>query len=136
MNLLKAINNPVALRNRSPTQKTATTIMQTGSLVTGHKQIQAEKLSCVFACMDIRSNDLACLPNYVINRYSKKRDPEHPVLFLLNIRPNAMMSPFDRRKLLAYSVDATGNAFDWIIRNPLTGRPEELIPLTGDLVQL
>ena len=134
MNILEAINNPLT-RNRSPTKTVQPTIVQTGALVTGGRQTQAEKLSCVFSCMDIRSNDLACLPNYVINRYTKERKPEHPALFLLNIRPNAMMSPFDRRKLLAYSVDATGNAFDWIIRNPATGRPEELIPLTGDLVQ-
>ena len=134
MNLLKAINNPLT-RNRSPTGKATPTIVQTGSLVGGRVQTQAEKLSCVFSCMNIRSNDLACLPNYVINRYSKERDPVHPVLALLNIRPNAMMTPFDRRKLLAYSVDATGNAFDWILRDPATGRPAELIPLTGDLVQ-
>ena len=134
MNLLKAINNPLT-RNRSPTGKAAQTIVQTGSLVGGRVQTQAEKLSCVFSCMNIRSNDLACLPNYVINRYDKRRDPIHPVLALLNIRPNAMMTPFDRRKLLAYSVDATGNAFDWILRDPATGRPAELIPLTGDLVQ-
>lgn len=134
MNLLKAINNPLT-RNRSPTNKTTPTIVQTGALVSGRRQTQAEKLSCVFSCMDIRSNDLACLPNYVINRYDHKRNPKHPVLLLLNIRPNARMSPFIRRKLLAYSVDATGNAYDWILRNPATGRPEELIPLTGDLVQ-
>lgn len=134
MNILKAINNPVRLRNRSPTGKTQT-IVQTGSLVGGRVQTQAEKLSCVFSCMNIRSNDLACLPNYVINRYDKERNPLHPVLILLNIRPNTMMTPFDRRKLLAYSVDATGNAFDWILRDPATGRPYELIPLTGDLVQ-
>lgn len=134
MNILKAINNPLT-RNRSPTEKVAQTIVQTGSLVGGRVQTQAEKLSCVFSCMNIRSNDLACLPNYVINRYSKERDPIHPVLALLNIRPNVMMTPFDRRKLLAYSVDATGNAFDWILRDPATGRPAELIPLTGDLVQ-
>lgn len=135
MNLLKAINNPAGLRNRSPTGKTTPAILQTGSLVGGRVQAQAEKLSCVFSCMNIRSNDLACLPNYVINRYDKQRNPEHPALFLLNIRPNSMMTPFDRRKLLAYSVDATGNAYDWILRNPATGRAEELIPLTGDLVQ-
>ena len=134
MNLLKAINNPLT-RNRSPTGKTAPTIVQTGSLVGGRVQTQAEKLSCVFSCMNIRSNDLACLPNYVINRHSKARNHMHPVLILLNIRPNTMMTPFDRRKLLAYSVDATGNAFDWILRDPTTGRPAELIPLTGDLVQ-
>lgn len=143
MNILDAINKPLALdpvnspfaRNRSPTAKKGPTIMQTGPLVSGARVSNAEKLSCVFACMDIRSNDLACLPNYVTNRYTKKRNPEHPALFLLNIRPNARMSPFIRRKLLAYSIDATGNAYDWILRNPATGRPEELIPMTGDLVQ-
>ena len=134
MNILRAVNNPLT-RNRSPTANTPAAIVQTGPLIAGRRQTQAEKLSCVFACMDIRSNDLACLPNYVINRYTKERDPRHPALVLLNIRPNSMMSPFDRRKLLAYSVDATGNAYDWILRNPATGRPEELIPLTGDLVQ-
>lgn len=134
MNLLKAINKPLT-RNRSPTAKQAPTILQAGPLVAGRRLNNAEKLSCVFAAMDIRSNDLACLPNYVINRYDHERNPKHPVLFLLNIRPNARMSPFIRRKLLAYSVDATGNAYDWILRNPATGRPEELIPLTGDLVQ-
>lgn len=134
MNLLKAINNPLT-RNRSPTAKQAPTVLQTGPLVAGKRLNNAEKLSCVFSAMDIRSNDLACLPNYVINRYDHERNPRHPILFLLNIRPNARMSPFIRRKLLAYSVDATGNAYDWILRNPATGRAEELIPLTGDLVQ-
>lgn len=134
MNVLRAINNPLLPRNRSPTGHTPT-IVHTGPLASGRRSTSAEKLSCVFSCMDIRSNDLACLPNYVINRYTKARSPDHPVLFLLNIRPNVRMSPFVRRKLLAYSVDATGNAYDWILRNPSTGRAEELIPLTGDLVQ-
>ena len=75
MNFLKAINNPVRLRNRSPTGNGMPTIVQTGSLVGGRVQTQAEKLSCVFSCMNIRSNDLACLPNYVINRFDKKRKP-------------------------------------------------------------
>ena len=135
MNLLKAINNPVRLRNRSPTAKQPTTVLRTGPVVAGKRLTNAEKLSCVFSAMDMRSNDLACLPNYIINRYDHERNPRHPILFLLNIRPNARMSPFIRRKLLAYSVDATGNAYDWILRNPATGRVEELIPLTGDLVQ-
>ena len=135
MNLLKVMNNPVRLRNRSPTNKAMQAVVRTGSLVSGSGPTQAEKLSCVFACMNIRSNDLGSLPNYVINRHSKERNHMHPILFLLNIRPNTMMTPFDRRKMLAYSIDATGNAFDWILRNPATGRPEELIPLTSDLVQ-
>lgn len=134
MNLLKALASPWPGMPRSPTKSMPPEIIQTTPLISGSRHTQAEKLSAVFSCMDIRSNDLGCLPNYVINRYTKERDPEHPVLALLNIRPNARMSPFVRRKLLAYSVDATGNAYDWILRNPATGRPEELIPLTGDLV--
>ena len=121
MNLLKAINNPLT-RNRSPTAKQPTTVLQTGPVAAGKRLTNAEKLSCVFSAMDMRSNDLACLPNYVINRYDHERNPKHPILFLLNIRPNARMSPFIRRKLLAYSVDATGNAYDWILRNPATSR--------------
>lgn len=135
MNLLKTIAAPWPSRNRSPTGSALPQIIQTAPLAGGARQTQAEKLSAVFSCMDIRSNDLGCLPNYVINRYTKERDPQHPVLTLLNIRPNARMSPFVRRKLLAYSVDATGNAYDWILRDPATGRPVELIPLTGDLVR-
>lgn len=135
MSFLKTIAAPWPSRIRAPTNASPPQIIQTEPLLSGTRKTQAEKLSAVFGCMDIRSNDLACLPNYVINRYSKERDPRHPVLALLNIRPNAMMSPFIRRKLLAYSVDATGNAYDWIFRDPATGRPEELIPLTGDLVR-
>lgn len=132
MNLLKIINSPAYNRVRSPTGKQPA-IIHSGPLVGGFPS-NAEKLSAVFACMEIRSNDLGSLPNYIINRETKERWTDHPILELLNVRPNLWMTPLVRRKLLSYSIDNTGNAYDWILRNPSTGQPEELIPLTGDLV--
>ena len=132
MNLIKALHTPVYARVRSPTAAPAA--IPTGAIM-GSISTNAEKLSAVFACIEIRSNDIASLPNYVSNRFDKKRSAEHPVLFLLNVRPNARMTPFVRRKLLARSIYTTGNAYDWILRNPKTGEPEELIPLVGTLVQ-
>lgn len=131
MNILKTINTPAFAKVRSPTG--GREIIATAPM--GAISTDAEKLSAVFGCMEIRSNDIGCLPSYLINRYDKQRDPKHPILFLLNIRPNVRMTPFTRRKLIRYSVYTTGNAYDWIFRNPNTGEVEELIPLTGNLVQ-
>lgn len=136
MDFLTALNSPFGARVRSPTNGAAPTIVQTGPLISGGGvYTNAEKLSAVYACMDIRSSDIGSLPNYVINRYTKERNPEHSVLSLLNVRPNVRMTPFTRRKLLEYSVYVTGNAYDWIIRDPITRRATELIPMTGDLVR-
>lgn len=134
MNLLDALNSPFGARVRSPTVNKSPTIIQTGAFA-GSRCTEAEKLSTVYACINIRSGDIASLPNYVINRYTKERDPTHPALALLNVRPNVRMTPLARRKLLEYSIAVTGNAYDWIIRDPITRRPVELIPMTGDLVQ-
>lgn len=134
MTFLEALNSPFGARVRSPTVDKSPTIIQTGSFA-GTRCTEAEKLSTVYACVNIRSGDIASLPNYVINRYTKERDPKHPALALLNVRPNVRMTPFARRKLLEYSIAVTGNAYDWIIRDPITRRAVELIPMTGDLVQ-
>jgi HK97 family phage portal protein len=95
----------------------------------------ARKLSAVFAAVDIRSNALATLPAYVMDNNNRERIA-HPILELLSIRPNEAMTPAVRKKLLEESVLLTGNAYDWIIRDPATGRPKELIPVPGHLVQV
>ena len=135
MSFLKMING---VGNRSPTVdrgRRKPVIVSTTAGNFGGAYTEAEKLSAVYACMDIRSGDVASLPNYLINRYTKERQPEHDILYLLNVRPNVRMSAFTRRKLLEYSIYVTGNAYDWIIRDRKTRRPVELVPLTGDLVQ-
>lgn len=95
----------------------------------------AQKLSAVYGAVEIRSDDLSCLPNYVLDTRTRKR-VSHPILFLLNVRPNARMTPQVRRKMLERSILLTGNAYDWIIRDKVTRRPMELIPIPGNLVQV
>lgn len=140
MNLSKALFSPVREhRSRSPTGRTNAAVVSTGPIygIAGNipSKENAQKLSAVYAAVEIRSDDMSCLPNYVLNTKTLER-VNHPILSLLNVRPNPMMTPTDRKKLLERSILLTGNAYDWIIRDPITREPIELIPITGDLVQI
>lgn len=92
----------------------------------------ARKLSAVDRCIEIISDSMAKLPHYAFDRATRER-VDHPVLDLLNVRPNEAMVPSVRKKLLETSRLETGNAYDWIIRDR-NYQPVELIPLVGDLV--
>lgn len=141
MKLSDALFSPVREhRSRSPTGRRNSAVVTAGPLygLTGSapSRDSAQKLSAVYAAVDIRSDDLSSLPNYILDNRTRKRVTGHPVLFLLNVRPNPMMAPTVRRKLLERSILLTGNAYDWIIRDPVTRCPAELIPIPGDLVQI
>lgn len=128
-------------RSRSPTPgRTNTAVVTTATPTYGiggaPSQTSAQKLSAVYAAVEIRSDDMSCLPNYVLDNKTRKRVTDHPILFLLNVRPNSRMTPQVRRKLLERSILYTGNAYDWIIRDPVSRRPVELIPIVGTLVQV
>lgn len=137
MSILNVLAAPLGgARVRSPTNQ-ASGAPGVSALTTnfvGTRTTAAEKLSAVYAAINIRAGDMASLPNYVFNEESKERNGLHPVLALLNVRPNVRMTPLIRRKVLEYSVYTTGNAYDWIVRDPVSRRPTELIPMTGDLV--
>lgn len=141
MKLSDALFSPVREhRSRSPTSRSNSAVVTTGPLygLSGGapSRDSAQKLSAVYAAVDIRSDDLSSLPNYILDSRTRSRITGHPVLFLLNVRPNPMMTPTVRRKLLERSILLTGNAYDWIIRDPVTRLPAELIPIPGDLVQV
>lgn len=93
----------------------------------------ARKLSAVDACMEILSNSVAKLPAYVMDSATRERIP-HDILTLLNVRPNEAMTPFVRKKVLETSRNEGGNGYDWIVRDPRTLRPVELIPVPWRLV--
>jgi len=142
MKLSDALFSPVREhRSRSPTTGRSNTaaVIATGptygNICGAPSQAMAQKLSAVYAAVEIRSDDLSCLPNYVLDTRTKARVP-HPVLRLLNVRPNERMTPQVRRKLLERSILFTGNAYDWIIRDPITRAPVELIPVVGNLVRV
>lgn len=94
----------------------------------------ARKLSTVDRCMSILAGSMAKLPNFIINSHTRERI-DHPLLRLLNIRPNEAMTPSIRKEVLENSRNEGGNGYDWIIRSPRTGRVEELIPIPWYLVQ-
>lgn len=128
-------------RSRSPTGRTnSAAVVATGPMYgisgAGVSKQNAEKLSAVYAAVQIRSEDMSVIPNFVQNKYTHERMDNHPVLFLLNVRPNPMMTPSVRRQVLERSVLYTGAAYDWIIRDPISREPVELIPIVGDLVQI
>lgn len=94
----------------------------------------ARKLSAVDACIEILSNSMAKLPSYVIDTRTRERVP-HEILMLLNVRPNEAMTPFIRKKVLETSRLEGGNGYDWIVRDPSTGKIRELIPVPWPLVE-
>lgn len=94
----------------------------------------ARKLSAVDRCIEILSDSVGKLPNYVMDTRTRERLEDHPLLHVLNIRPNEAMTPLIRKKVLETSRLEGGNAYDWIIRSPRTGRIDELVPVPWYLV--
>ena len=95
----------------------------------------ARKLSAVDRCIEILSDSIGKLPNYLFDSKTRRRIPDDPVLQLLNIRPNEAMTPTIRKKVLETSRLVDGNGYDWILRSERTGRIQELIPVPGHLVE-
>lgn len=98
-------------------------------------ETMARKLSAVDRCIEILSDSMAKLPNYIMDTNTRERVTKHPLLHVLNTRPNEAMTPFIRKKVLETSRLEGGNGYDWIIRNPKTGHIDELIPVPWYLVE-
>ena len=123
---------------RSPTRKavTAAGVIAAGYPSGGSEdpETYARKLSAVDRCMSILAGSMAKLPSYIFDSKSRER-PGHPLLHLLNMRPNEAMTPSVRKEVLENSRLEGGNGYDWIVRDPQTGRVAELIPVPWYLVQ-
>lgn len=123
--------------SRSPTLKSAdTTLLSSAAIPVGNVfdlESTARKLSAVDRCMEILAGSMSKLPNFVFDSRTRER-VEHPILYLLNTRPNEAMTPSVRKALLENCRNEGGNGYDWILRDPSTGRPTELIPIPWRLV--
>ena len=135
MSMIKGLRAATA---RSPTRKAVTveTLAAAGLSISGTESPEdgARLLSAVDRCIEILSDSVAKLPAYVMDRSSREHVP-HDILRLLNDRPNEAMTPFARNKVLDTSRLEGGNASDWIVRDPRTAAPVELIPIPWQLVQ-
>lgn len=128
-----------AMRRSPPAENRASvTVMPAGSFPAasypGTPETTARKLSAVDRCIEILSDSVAKLPCYVLDTNTRER-VQHKILYLLNTRPNEAMTPFVMKKVLETSRLEGGNAYEWIIRDPRTMQPVELIPVPWQLVQ-
>ena len=123
---------------RSPTRKalTAADLITAGYPASGSEAPEsfARKLSAVDRCMSILSGSMSKLPNYIFDTKTRERI-SHPLLYVLNVRPNEAMTPSVRKEVLENSRNEGGNGYDWIIRDPRSGRVTELIPVPWWLVE-
>jgi len=124
-------------RAREPGIRNAVTAETVGlagvDVTTVATETAALKLAVVNRCLEVISDSIGKMPAYCIDSRTRAR-VEIPVLELLNSRPNEGMTPFVRRKLLELNRLVKGNAYDWIIRDPISMAPAELIPIPAQLV--
>lgn len=74
----------------------------------------AMRLSAVWACVRVRSEDIAKIPCILYRRLpggGKRRATEHPLYNLVNFAPNGMQTAFEFRQMMQANVDLHGNAF-------------------------
>lgn len=95
----------------------------------------ALKVSAVYRGINFSSETISVMPFYLMDESTRKRIDDHPLLEILKLRPNEAMTPSVYKHLMEANRMLTGNAYAYIRRSGKTGRVEELIPLSPDLVQ-
>ena len=103
------------------------------ALTTAGTESSALKLAVVNRCLEVISDSMGKMPAYCIDGSRQRQTP--PILELLNTRPNEAMTPFMRRKMLELNRLVHGNAYEWILRDPASREPAELIPIPARLVR-
>lgn len=129
-----------ALRKRSGSPQNAVTsaaIIETGVPASGFRETGAKtamKLSTVNRCVEALSDSMGKLPVYVMDRSTRKKVEEHPLNKLLSVRANEAQSPLVCKKMAEGNRLCGGNGYLWILRDPGSLRPVELIPVPHELV--
>lgn len=129
-----------ALRKRSAGPQNAVTtaaIIGTGVPASGFRETgtkTAMKLSTVNRCVEALSDSIGKLPVYVMDRSTRKKVEDHPLNALLSVRANEAQSPLVCKKMAEGNRLCGGNGYLWILRDPGSLRPVELIPVPHELV--
>ncbi|NEW63465.1 phage portal protein [Granulicatella sp. zg-ZJ] len=91
----------------------------------------------IYACVNVLSDDIAKLPIkvYKNNQGDIERLSEHPVQYLLGIRPNEYMTPFTFKKMIVCDVCFSGN-FYALKEFDKQGKVIALHPLTSTSTQV
>ena len=89
----------------------------------------AMKLSAVDRCVEVLSDSVGKLPIYIIDARTKKRVEDHPLMNLLQLRPNEVQTPLVFMKMLEGNRLCGGNGYAHIVRDPQSLRPVQLVPI-------
>ena len=95
----------------------------------------AMSLSAVFRAVSLVSGHMALLPLFFYHRGTRKRILDHPVLKLLNSRPNRWQNAFEWREMMQGHIELRGNAYNEIYSDG-KGEIQELIPRHPDKVKI
>ena len=96
----------------------------------------ALKVSAVYRGINFSAETISVMPFYIMDETSRKHIDDHPLLELLKMRPNEVMTPSDYKKLMETNRLLVGNSYAYIGRSPRTGRVTEILPLVPDMVDL
>lgn len=96
-------------------------------------QTGAMKLSAVNRCVECISDSMAKLPIFVMDGKTREH-LNHPLLQILERRPNEAMTPSVYKKLMEANRLLHGNAYAAILRRRTTAAPVELLPLPPECV--
>lgn len=89
----------------------------------------AMKLSAVDRCVEVLSDSVGKLPIYIIDARTKMRVEDHPLMNLLQLRPNEVQTPLVFMKMLEGNRLCGGNGYAHIVRDPQSLRPVQLVPI-------
>lgn len=96
----------------------------------------ALKVSAVYRGISFSAETISVMPFYIMDETTRKHIDDHPLLELLKMRPNEVMTPSDYKKLMETNRLLVGNSYAYIGRSSRTGRVTEILPLAPDLVDL
>ena len=83
--------------------------------ISSYANTQSMRLSAVYAATNMISNSCALLPMKVVkNDGGRKKEIEHPLYHILNLKPNNKYNHFNFMKLLIESVILKGNGSAYI----------------------
>ena len=86
--------------------------------ISSYASSQSMRLSAVYAATNMISNSCALLPIKIITEEGgRKREIQHPLTKVLNLKPNAKYNHFNFMKLLIESVILKGNGYAYIVRD-------------------
>ncbi|MGM9669727.1 MAG: phage portal protein [Faecousia sp.] len=94
------------------------------------------KVSAVYRAVTFSAQTISVMPFYIMDRKTRERVVDHPLLSILTIRPNECMTPSEYKSLMETNRLLNGNGYAYIRRSDRTGRVSELLPLSPDLVNI